>query len=638
VIEYGYVAPDPLDPDVIYGAGRSEVSRFHWSTGQVENVTPIPLGTSTADYTGKATDKFRVDRTEPIMFSPVDPHVLYTASNVLFETNDGGRNWHAISPDLTREHPGIPPSVGDQSGLNSKGENQRGVIYALAPSFHNVSTIWAGTDDGMVWITRDGGKNWKNITPPALTAWSKVTQISASHFDEDTAYISVSRFRIDDLRPYIYRTRDGGKTWQEIANGLPQNAPVDTVREDPIRKGLLFGGTENAVWVSFDDGDHWQSLQLNLPHTSMRDLWIHENDLIVATHGRSFWILDDIAWLRQLNAGITTPETRQAQPHLFEPAPAYRIRRDTYTDTPLPADEPAGENPPDGAIIDYSLLKPATGPLTIEVLDSQGKLVRRYSSTDQPERSSADLQKEMIPPYWLQPFRALPTGAGLHRWVWDLRYPPPVSTSHEYPIAAVPHSTPRYPLGPLVVPGNYTVRLTANGSSVSAPLMVKMDPRVKIPQAGLQRKFELDTKLAAAVTESSQAVNQAISVREQLQDLAGTAPASLKEPIKTLSENISELLDGSKESSAESKPGLSGVNADVIALYKEVEKADSEPTTAQVDAFRSLHGKLAESVKAWEELKTNQVRKLNQQLRSAGLAEVRLDLPPREPEHAQNEE
>ena len=638
VIEYGYVAPDPLDPDVIYGAGRSEVSRFHWSTGQVENVTPIPLGTSTADYTGKATDKFRVDRTEPIMFSPVDPHVLYTGSNVLFETNDGGRNWHAISPDLTREHPGIPPSVGDQSGLNSKGENQRGVIYALAPSFHNVSTIWAGTDDGMVWITRDGGKNWKNITPPALTAWSKVTQISASHFDEDTAYISVSRFRIDDLRPYIYRTRDGGKTWQEIANGLPQNAPVDTVREDPIRKGLLFGGTENAVWVSFDDGDHWQSLQLNLPHTSMRDLWIHENDLIVATHGRSFWILDDIAWLRQLNAGITTPETRQAQPHLFEPAPAYRIRRDTYTDTPLPADEPAGENPPDGAIIDYSLLKPATGPLTLEVLDSQGKLVRRYSSTDQPERSSADLQKEMIPPYWLQPFRALPTGAGLHRWVWDLRYPPPVSTSHEYPIAAAPHNTPRYPLGPLVVPGNYTVRLTANESSVSAPLMVKMDPRVKIPQAGLQRKFELETKLAAAVTESSQAVNQAISVREQLQDLAGTAPASLKEPIKTLSENISELLDGSKESSAESKPGLSGVNADVIALYKEVEKADSEPTTAQVDAFRSLHGKLAESVKAWEELKTNQVRKLNQQLRSAGLAEVRLDLPPREPEHAQNEE
>jgi len=633
VIEYGYVAPDPLDPDVIYGAGRSEVSRFHWSTGQVENVTPIPLGTSTADYTGKATDNYRVDRTEPIMFSPVDPHVLYTASNVLFETNDGGRNWHAISPDLTREHPGIPPSVGDQAGLNSKGENQRGVIYALATSFHDTNTIWAGTDDGLVWITRDGGKNWKNITPQALTAWSKVTQISASHFDEDTAYISVSRFRIDDLRPYIYRTRDGGKTWQEIANALPQNAPVDTVREDPVQKNLLFALTETSVWISFDEGDHWKSLQLNLPHTSMRDLWIHENDLIVATHGRSFWILDDIMPLRQLDANVS-----KADLHLFDPAPAYRMRRDTYTDTPLPADEPAGENPPDGAIIDYSLLKPVTGPLTLEVLDAQGKLVRRYSSTDQPDRSPAELQKEMIPQYWLKPFRALSTDAGLHRGIWDLRYPPPVAASHEYPIAAVPHNTPRYPLGPLVVPGNYTVRLTANGSSVSAPLTVKTDPRVKISQAGLQSKFELDLKLASAVTESSLAVNQAISVREQLQDLAGTAPASLKGPIKTLSENISELLDGSKESSPESKPGLSSVNADAIALYKEVEKADSEPTTAQVDAFRSLDGKLGKSLKAWEEFKSSRLRKLNLQLHSAGLAEIRLDLPPREPEHAQNEE
>ena len=266
VIEYGYVAPDPQNPDLIYGGGRSEVSKFHWSTGQVQNVTPIPL----------RSPKYRTDRTEPLMFSPVDPHILYYASNVLFKTTDGGDAWQQMSPDLSRQSPGIPSSVGHLVPKNA--EKQRGVIYALAPSFKNVNMLWAGTDDGLIWQTRDGGKNWDNISPPELTAWSKVTQISASHFDDNSAYASVSRFRLNDEHPYIYRTHDGGKSWKLIVAGLPEIGPVDTIREDPVRKGLLFAGTENAVWISFDDGDHWQSLQLNLPHTSMRDLWIHDND------------------------------------------------------------------------------------------------------------------------------------------------------------------------------------------------------------------------------------------------------------------------------------------------------------------------------------------------------------------------
>ena len=259
-----------------------------------------------------------------------------------------GNSWQTISPDLTRENPGVPASVGT---LVPKGADKaaRRDLRARPIVQDRRTRLWAGTDDGQLWITRDGGKNWTNITPKELTAWSKVTQISASHFDEQTAYASVSRFRINDTHPYIYRTHDGGKTWQLITAGLPDFGPVDTVREDPVRKGLLFAGTENAVWVSFDDGDHWQSLQLNLPHTSMRDLWIHENDLIVATHGRSFWILDDIAPLREASAAIANAA------HLFTPAPAYRIQRDTYTDTPLPPDEPAAANPPDGAIIDYYL-------------------------------------------------------------------------------------------------------------------------------------------------------------------------------------------------------------------------------------------------------------------------------------------
>ena len=637
VIEYGYVAPDPLDADVIYGAGRNEVSRFHWSTGQIENITPIPLSASTADYSGKENERYRVDRTEPIMFSPVDAHILYYASNVLFQTTDGGHTWRAISPDLTRQNPGTPQSVGDQAALNANGQKQRGVIYSIAASYHNTNTIWAGTDDGRLWITRDGGKNWSEITPPKLTPWSKVSQISASHFDEQTAYISVSRFRIDDLRAYIYRTHDGGKTWQEITKGLPADSPVNTVREDPVRKNLLFAGSENAVWASFDDGDSWQSLQLNLPHTSMRDLWIHDNDLIVASHGRSFWILDDISPLREF---ATEAKASADEAHLFAPAPAYRVRRDTYPDTPLPADEPAGENPPDGAIIDYLLTRDATSPVTLEILDSQGKLIRRYASTDRPERTQEELKNEMIPPYWLARFKNLSTQAGMHRWTWDLRYPPPISTTHEYPIAAVPHATPRYPLGPLVVPGTYTVRLTAGGKSASAPLTLKMDPRVKVSQADLQQKFDLEMKLSAAITESSQAVNQARSVQEQLEGLIHSAEPSLQESIKSLASRVSEVLDGAKDGSASAAPSvaLSTANGDAISLYKEVEKSDGPATAPQVEATDLLARKLSVSLGSWEELKKKQIADLNRQLRSAGAGEIRVDLPPRQPDHAHNEE
>jgi photosystem II stability/assembly factor-like uncharacterized protein len=624
VIEYGYVAADPRDPDIVYGAGRNEVSRFHWSTGQVENVTPIPI-----------RGKYRVDRTEPLLFSPIDSHILYYAANVLFETRDGGKSWRTVSPDLTRENPGVPPSVGDRASLNPDAGKQRGTIYALAPSFKNVNTLWAGTDDGLVWITRDAGKNWKNITPPALTPWSKVTQISASHFDDETAYVSVSRFRIDDLRPYIYRTHDGGKTWQEITTGLSADAPADTLQEDPVRKGLLFAGTETSVWVSFDDGAHWQSLQQNLPHTSMRDLWLNDDDLIVATHGRSFWILDDITPLRQMTADIAA-----ADAHLFSPAPAYRVRRDTNTDTPLPPDEPAGQNPPDGALMDYVLGRPSSGVITLEILDSQGKLVRRYSSTDQPEQSQAEMEKQLIPVYWLPASKSLSTEKGMHRWIWDLRYPAPLSTEHEYPIAAVPRGTPRYPLGPLVLPGEYSARLTANGRSHTANFVVKMDPRVKTSADGLKKQFDLEMQLASAVTQSSEAVLQARSVREQLQKLAGSSNESLRGSIKSLDEQISGLVDVPKDSSvsASPAPNLTGANKNLLALYKEVERADAEPTVAQLEAFSKTSGELAAALKPWNELKNTQLVALNRQLSASGMPEVRLDLRSQQPESGSNEE
>jgi len=609
-IEYGYVTPDPLDPDIIYGGGRSEVSKFHWSTGQVQNITPIPLRTA----------KYRTDRTEPLLFSPLDPHVLYFASNVLFKTTDGGNSWQTISSDLTRENPAVPSSVGT---LIPKGaDQQRGVIYALAPSFKNINTLWAGTDDGLIWLTRDGGNNWNDITPPGLTPWSKVTQISASHFDDDTAYASVSRFRIDDERPYIYRTHDGGKTWKLITAGLPGLGPVDTVREDPVRKGLLFAGTENSVWVSFDDGDRWQSLQLNLPHTSMRDLWIHDNDLIVATHGRSFWILDDITPLRE-----ATDSVANADAHLFTPALAYRMQRDTYTDTPLPPDEPAAANPPDGAVIDYYLAH-ASGPVTLEILDAHGQLVRKYSSADEPDVSEADLKKQLIPLYWLRPFHPLPSDAGMHRWVWDLHYPTPDSTRHDYPISAIPGDTPRYPLGPTALPGPYTARLTANGKTYTAPFVVKMDPRVKISAASREKKFQFEVRLASLLSETSRAVLQAGSIREPLQKLSQQATGPIHDSVQAFQNKLAEVLGASSGFSAPPSGDvtLTRVNGQVAVLYGQVWQVDAEPTASQSEATTAAEHDASEVIKRWDALKTTDLPALNRALSEANLPAVRIEM------------
>jgi photosystem II stability/assembly factor-like uncharacterized protein len=612
-IEYGYVAPDPLDPDIIYGGGRNDVSKYHWSTGQVQNVTPIPVRNA----------KYRTDRTEPTLFSPIDPHILYFASNVLFKTTDGGSSWQAISPDLTRENPGVPPSVGALAAKNPEAGKQRGVIYALAPSFKDVNTLWAGTDDGLIWITRDGGKNWNNITPPELTAWSKVTQIEASHFDEQSAYASVSRFRIDDLRPYIYRTRDGGKTWKLISGGLPADAPVDTVREDPVRKGLLFAGTETSVWVSFDDGDHWQSLQLNLPHTSMRDLGIHENDLIVATHGRSFWILDDITPLRQLADAMMTSDA-----YLFKPGPAYRVRRSTNPDTPIPPDEPTGKNPPDGAILDYILAQPASGLVILEIVDAQGQLVRRFSSAEKPEVSQAELEKQLIPLYWIRMPRILSASAGMHRWVWDLHYPSPTASQHEYPISAVPYDTPRSPLGPLALPGEYTARLTVNGHTSTAPLTVKMDPRVNTLPAGIEQQFTLEMRLASELTASSEAAVEAHSVLDQLHKIGTQAKGALVESIKALDRKVGAILGGTTPavSGAVPEPTLTRGNGAVNTLYGSVGQADAEPTAVQINAVADTERDLSAVMKRWEEIKKSDLPALNRQLKNTNLPEIHLDM------------
>ena len=323
----------------------------------------------------------------------------------------------------------------------------------------------------------------------------------ASHFDDQTAYAAVNRFRLDDLKPYIYRTHDGGKTWKLVVNGLPDNASVNVVREDPEQKGLLIAGTERAVWFSADDGDHWQSLQLNLPRTSMRDLVIHDNDVVLGTHGRSFWILDDITPLRQLRAAEAAPSA-----YLFKPAVAYQIPRNTYSDTPLPPEIPAGQNPPSGAILDYYLKAAPSGQVTLEVFDAAGTLVRRFASTDEVKPvNPVDLT---VRPMWIRPPQVLAATAGMHRWVWDLHYTPP-ATQREYPASAIPHDTPMGPLGPMALPGRYTVKLSVDGNTYTQALAVRLDPRVKTPMAGLTQQFELAMQLVHDMNETYAALQRA---------------------------------------------------------------------------------------------------------------------------------
>jgi photosystem II stability/assembly factor-like uncharacterized protein len=453
--EYGTIAPDPLNSNIIYGG---KVSRYNRLTGEVKQVGP-----------GRGSYRFL--RTAPLLFSTVDPRVLLLGAQVLLKTANGGETWSAISLDLTRETSDVPESVAVYAEAAKKQlASRRGVIYAIAASRRNIDTIWVGTDDGLIQLTRDGGKNWKNVTPPELTPWSKISQLDASYFDDDTVYAAVNRFRLDDQRPHIYRTHDGGATWRQTVRGLPAG-PVNAVREDPVRKGLLYAATELAVYVSFNDGDDWQPLRQNMPATSIRDLVVHDDDLVVGTHGRGFWILDDISPLRQLTA-----ETATAAAQLFAPRVTYRLNRDTNTDTPLPPEEPAGQNPPDGAILYYYLRTAASSPVTLEILNASGGVVRRFASTDQPAQPDPLLN---VPTYWIRPFQSLSPEAGMHRFVWDLHAAPAGGGGRrggEYSIAAIYRDTPGA-RGEWMPPGTYAVKLAAGGASYTEPLVVKPDPR-----------------------------------------------------------------------------------------------------------------------------------------------------------------
>ncbi len=594
VEEYGYVAPDPLNPDITYGG---KITRYDWKTGQVQNIAPEAI----------RSGKYRFLRTAPVLFSPVDNKTLFYAGNVLFKTTTGGNSWEIISPDLSREAWDVPANVGVYRTEQMKTMPRRGVIYTVAPSYKDINTIWAGTDDGLIHLTRDGGKNWKNITLPELKSWAKVSLMDASHFDNETAYAAVNTLRLDDLRPHIYRTHDGGKTWQHITNGIPNGGVVNAVREDPIRKGLLYAGTEQAVYFSIDDGEHWQSLRNNMPATSIRDLVVKNDDIVVGTHGRSFWILDDITPLRQL-----TNEIAAADAHLFTPQIAYRVRRSLNTDTPIPPEEPMGQNPPDGAIINY-YLKSAASEVTIEIFDQSNKLIRRYSSNDKPE--IIDEKSQAYPTYWFRPARVLPAKSGMQRWAWDLKYAPPEGFPRSYPMTAILNDTPSQPVGITVLPGEYKVKLTANGKSFTQPLIIKMDPRMTTPMAGLAKMFEVSFSSYEGIAKIRAAQNEINKLREQLKSLPSTDTATIEKKLTELT-GRSSGIDAFGGSSRE--PGFAGLSVNFLGLMNLVEGADMAPTTQAIAASADLQKSLSALLARWGEIKTTDVKTLNEQLRKAG--------------------
>jgi hypothetical protein len=575
-------------------------------TGQVRDVRPTP---------GPLVSKVqhRYPWTTPIAFSRQAPHALYQSSQFLMKTTDGGASWEVISPDLT---------VATKATWSGKQDEGKAVINTIAPSPVVAGLIWVGTDNGLIHLTRDEGKSWQEVSPQGLAEWSMVSIIDASPFDAGTAYAAVDRHQTDDLNPYVYRTHDFGKTWTKINEGIPAPAYVHAVREDPQRRGLLYAGTEMGVYVSFDDGDHWQPLQLNLPVASVRDLVVKDNDLVIATHGRSFWILDDLTPLRQLSA-----EVAKADAFLFKPAAAIRVRKNVSRDTPLPPETPAGKNPPAGAIIDYTLKSVPQGDVTLEIFDAQDRLVRKFSSSDKP-REVRDVQA--FPTYWLRPPAPLSKEAGMNRFVWDLRFERPAALRTDYSIAAAfGEDATQTPEAPLVLPGAYRVRLTVAGRSYTAPLEVRMDPRVQVGADALGRQLDLEMKVAGAMRQSYEAFRKAQDVRRQLAELQKRVAGNpndkqLAGTLTSLDQKVAALAGGGAQTqSAAAAISLATLNAGLGSLLTIVGGADAAPTAQSVAAFGDYSKALDDQLSAWAVLE-KEMAGLNETLRGRQLPVIKI--------------
>jgi hypothetical protein len=568
----------------------------------------------------------------PLAFSPTDPHVLYLGAQFLLETRDGGIHWKHVSPDLTKREAG--PAVAEtapepaQPGLTPPARpraqeqqetiqpNNRAAINAFSPSPVAAGQIWVGTNNGVIQLTKDGGANWQDVSPPGLAALSQISMVEASHFDAATAYAAVDRHEENDFRAHFYRTHDSGKTWQEASAGIPDGSFARVVREDPVRKGLLYAGTENAAYVSFDEGDHWTSLQLNMPVTSVRDMVVHGDDLVAATYGRAFWILDDVTPLRQIDRTAAAAQTL-----LFKPEKALRVRLDLNQDTPLPPEMPAGQNPPNGAIIDYYLSSAPAQDIQLAVYDSSGKLVREYST--KPEAASTEPPPN-VPDYWVGHAEQLTKAAGQNRFVWDLRYAAPPVLRHEYPISALFGNTPGLPLGAMVTPGNYRVRLQVGGKTFEQPLVVGMDPRVDVSSEALTQQLDLEKKIIDLVAASYDFYRKALQMRQIIagdqKELEKHSSAEAVAALKEFDQKAAKLqgseggFGGGGGRGGRQAPAFAPLNRNLASLATVVDGQDAAPTPVMQTAYEGYCGELASVVKSWNELMKSDLANVNGEL------------------------
>jgi photosystem II stability/assembly factor-like uncharacterized protein len=648
--ESGYIAPDPKDPEIVYaGSYGGEITRYDHHTGQQKDITPWPvnpIGAAAADQ------KYRFQWTEPIVFSPHDQNTLYFAAQVLFKTTDAGANWQIISPDLTRNDKTKQQAAGGPITKDNTGVEVYDTIFSVVESPLQKDVIWTGSDDGLINVTTDGGKNWSNITPKNMPEWGTVNMIEASSYDAGTAYVAVDRHRLDDFAPYAFKTSDFGKSWSAITNGIPAGTYVHAVREDRKRKGLLYAATEKGVYVSFDDGTNWQSLQTNLPTVPVWDLWVHGNDLVAATHGRAFWILDDLVPLQQFKQEITNEDV-----HLYSPSPA------SHTQFPGggPGAGATGQNPPAGAVIYYSLktaLKKAEEkkpedkkagdekpgektpgesspeasanakhpPITLEIVDQSGKTIRKYPPKQQPGEDEAGAEEEGPR---RAAARALPAEAGLNRFVWDLRY-------------EGASRVPRSPLwggstdGPEALPGNYQVKLTVNGKSYTAPLEIKADPRLQVTQQDLEKEFDLLLKIRERVTQAHDTINQIRDIRAQIEALnkrlAGQPQAkTVADAGKQLDKKMTEIEEVLIQTKAKSNQDVLNypirLNNYLVALGGVVGSADSAPTQVSYEVFDMLSKQLDEQLAKWKTVLSTDVTAYNDVVRKQEVPAIILTKP-----------